>query len=175
MAFDQLFLTYYQELCRFAITFLNDTDESQEVVQKVFIRIWENRKKMVCPENEKSVLYKAVYNECLNSIRHKNTREKYKLNYFLQLDFTETEDRQEELREIQSRISLAIENLPAKCRQIFILNKIEGLTQHEIADFLGISSKTVENQVANAVTKLRIELKPVLHLLPAGFIFLQTF
>lgn len=68
--------------------------------------------------------------------------------------------------EIHNRLNNAIESLPEKCRQIFILNKIEGLTQKEIANYLDISTKTVENQVANAIIKLRIELKPILHLLP---------
>lgn len=145
---------------------MNDTDEAEEVVQKVFIRIWENRKSLTWPDNSKSFLFKSVYNECLNSIRNKNTREKCKLNYILHLNSENGMDTLDNNPEIHNRLNKAIENLPRKCRQIFILNKIEGLTQTEIADYLGISTKTVENQVANAVAKLRIELRPVLHLLP---------
>lgn len=170
-AFNKLFLSHYKELCRFAITFMNDTDESEEVVQKVFIRIWENRKTLTCPDNPKSFLFKSVYNECLNSIRNNNTRLKNKLNYVLQLKSDVEMENLDNNPEIYNRLNKAIENLPEKCRQIFILNKIERLTQQEIADYLDISNKTVENQTANAISKLRVELKPVLHLLP-GYILL---
>lgn len=169
-AFDTLFLHYYNDLCRFAIPFVNDGNEAEEVVQKVFIRLWENRKRLICPENEKAFLYKTVYNECLNTIRNKNTRERNYLHYFLDLDTTSAE--KEINTEFQQFINRAIEKLPAKCRRIFILNKIEGLTQKEIADYLGISVKTVENQVAIAISKLRVELKPLLHLLPAGLLWI---
>jgi len=169
-AFNTLFLRYYNDLCRFAIPFVNNGNEAEEVVQKVFIRLWENRKRLICPENEKAFLYKTVYNECLNAIRSKTTREKSYLQYFLDIDTNASE--KEINPDLQQLLNRAIEKLPAKCRQIFILNKIEGLTQKEIADFLGISTKTVENQVANAISKLRVELKPLLHLLPAGLLWI---
>jgi len=71
-----------------------------------------------------------------------------------------------------SLLHKALEKLPEKCRQIFILNKLEGLTQKEIAEYLEISVKTVENQIAIAVSKLREELKPFLHLLPAALLYI---
>lgn len=126
---------------------------------------------MTCPENEKSVLYKSVYNESLNLIRNRKVKQKYISDYFYQLSQNSEEARNDNSDEIQNKINRAIDNLPEKCRQIFILNKIEGLTQKEIAGYLGISVKTVENQVANAIIKLRIELKPILHLLPLGLLF----
>ncbi len=168
-AFDQLFLKYYSDLCRFAITFLNESDEAEDVVQKIFIRLWENRNKLIIPKNEKAFLYRSVYNECLNSVRNKNTRERNYLQYFLELDTSPSE--QDPNPEIHKIVNRSINNLPVKCQEIFILNKIEGLTQKEISEYMGISAKTVENQVANAISKLRVELKPILHLLPAGLIW----
>lgn len=167
-----MFRCYYKELCRFAITFVNHTDDAEDVVQKCFISLWENRKRMTTPDNEKSFLYKTVYNACLNCIRNNTSRQNNYLNYFLALNSDNNDTDKETNPEIQRKINLAIENLPAKCRQIFILNKIEGLTQSEIADYLEISPKTVENQVANAISKLRIELKPILHLLPGCFLWI---
>ncbi len=168
-ALDQLFLLYYKNLCRFALTIVHDADESEEAVQKMFVRLWENRKKLVIPDNPKSYLFKSVYFECIKLLRHKNTREKYISEYFSYLgaENNETEDYTSFLPHLKK----AIEKLPANCRQIFILNKLEGLTQKEIAEYLDISVKTVENQIAIAVSKLRDELKPYLHLLPATLLF----
>ena len=103
-------------------------------------------------------------------LRKNNTREKYISEYFsrFKLNQNETED----YSPILPYLHKAIEKLPGKCRQIFILNKLEGLTQKEIAEYLGISVKTVENQVAIAVSKLRDELKPFMHLFPIGLIFI---
>lgn len=161
---------HYGELCRFAVTFTNDGNDAEEVVQKVFIRIWENRNKIICPDNYNAFLYKSVYNACLNSYRNNTTRKKHQLDYFLELKLHE-ETSVDYSEEIRTQLNHAISNLPEKCKQIFVLNKIEGLTQKEIADYLGISVKTVENQIANAISKLRVELKPFLHLLP-GFLFI---
>ncbi|MFW5756891.1 MAG: RNA polymerase sigma-70 factor [Tangfeifania sp.] len=168
-AFDGLFLLYYQKLCRFAFTFIHDTDECEEVVQRMFVRLWEKRKNLKIPENPKAFLFKSVYYESMKNLRLKNTRDKHQSKYILysNLEQEETED----FSMVLPYLNAAIERLPKKCRLIFVLHKLEGLTQKEIADYLGISVKTVENQVANAILKLREELKPYLHLLPAALFF----
>lgn len=172
-AFDELFLLYYKELCRFAVVFLHDQDESEEAVQIMFVRLWENRRKLTFPENIRSYLFKSVYNECLKTIRSQTNRQKYHGNYYSYLmEETSDEDRPA-LEQIMPYLNKAIENLPERCRQIFILNKLEGMRQKEIAELLQISVKTVENQVAISITKLRAELKPVIHLLPAGLLLLD--
>lgn len=168
-AFDGLFLTYYQKLCRFAITFIHDVDESEDVVQRVFVRLWQKRKKLEVPKNPKAFLFKAVYYESMKNLRQKSTRKSHQYKYIL--NFKHEQEEAEDFSLIFPYLSKAIEKLPKKCRQIFVLHKLEGLTQKEIADYLGISVKTVENQVANAILKLREELKPYLHLLPAALFF----
>ncbi|GET22239.1 RNA polymerase sigma-70 factor [Prolixibacter denitrificans] len=169
-AFDKLFLVYYGELCRFAYTFAKDFDHSEEIVQRMFVRIWENRKKLIEPENGKSYLYKAVYNEYLKHRRSEDVRKQYHLSYILNKN--DDEEETESYQQVLPLLNKAIDMLPEKCRQIFVLNKLEGLTQKEIAEYLNISVKTVENQVAIAVSKLREELKPYLHLLPATLLLI---
>lgn len=168
-AFDQLFLSNYKRLCSFANTFLNDSHEAEEAVQKMFVRLWENRKKLIIPENPKAFLFKSVYYESMKILRHKTTHSKHITDYFRNLSHANEETTDYSF--FLPHLSKAVEKLPDKCRQIFILNKMEGLTQKEIANYLEISVKTVENQVAIAVSKLREELKPYLHLLPATFLF----
>lgn len=169
-AFDKLFLFYYKDLCRFALTFVKSADDSEDVVQRLFVSLWENRKKLEIPENVKAYLFKSVYFESMKFLRHKKTSEKYLSNYLTY--FSPVDDNDTDFSVFLPYLHKAIEKLPEKCRQIFILNKMEGLTQKEIAEYLEISAKTVENQVGNAISKLRKELKPYLHLLPASLFFI---
>lgn len=164
-AFDLLFLIYYKSLCGFASTFLNDGDEAEDAVQKMFIRLWENRKKLTIPENPKAFLFKSVYFELMKMLRHKTIHANYVSEYVR--NFKLNTEESDDYSFFLPLLHKAVEKLPEKCRQIFILNKMEGLTQKEIAEYLEISAKTVENQIAIAVSKLREELKPYLHLLPA--------
>ena len=161
---------YYKSLCRFSLTFTSNADDSEEVVQKFFVRLWENRKKLEIPENSKAFLFKSVYYESMKFLRRKNTHEKYLSEYLKHSDLNDNE--KTDFSAFLPCLHKAIEKLPEKCRQIFILNKLEGLTQKEIAEYLGVSAKTVENQVAIAISKLREELKPFLHLLPATLLFI---
>lgn len=170
-AFDELFLMYYKSLCRFSLTFVGSADDSEDVVQKFFVRLWENRKKVEVPENTKAFLFKSVYFESMKFLRHKNTKAKYLSEYFTFHELTE--ENKEDFSAFLPYLHRAIDKLPEKCRQIFILNKMEGLTQKEIAEYLGISVKTVENQVAIAISKLREELKPYLNLLPIYLLFIK--
>lgn len=170
-AFDELFLSFYKDLCRFALVFIHDKDSSEEVVQRVFVRIWEQRAHLIQPDNIKSYLFKSAYNECLKSARTQSTRKKHLQNYLHFMNSSSGEDNQE-IDQIIPYLNQAISNLPEKCRQIFVLHKVEGMKQKEVAGVLNISVKTVENQVAIAVSKLRTELKPVIHLLPEGLLFL---
>ena len=174
-AFDELFLLYYSELCRFALVFLRDQDESEEAVQRMFVRMWENRRRLTLPDHTRSYLLKSTYNECLKLIRTQSAWKKHHQNYYLNFIKESSNEILTEPDEFMPHLNKAIENLPEKCRQIFILHKVEGMKQKEVADILNISVKTVENQVAIAISKLRTELKPVLHLLPACLLFLEIF
>lgn len=170
-AFDELFLFYYNSLCRFSLTFVGGADDAEDVVQKLFVRLWEHRKKLETHKNTKAFLFKSVYFESMKFLRYKNTNEKHLSEYFTatRLNINESADYTAFLPYLHK----AIEKLPEKCQQIFILNKLEGLTQKEIAEYLGISIKTVENQVAIAISKLREELKPYMNLLPFYLLFIK--
>ncbi|MFV0375934.1 MAG: RNA polymerase sigma-70 factor [Mangrovibacterium sp.] len=167
-AFDQLFLLYYKSLCRFACTFVQSTNDSEDIVQTMFVRLWANRRKLHPLDNPKAFLFKSVYFEAMKLMRTKNVREKNLAAYFSQFKFRTEEENDHSA--ILPHLQKAIGKLPERCRQTFILNKLEGLTQEEIANYLGVSVKTVESQVAIALTKLREELKPFIHLLPVGFV-----
>lgn len=168
--FNQLFSDYYVNLCRFAYTYLKDNDDSEEIVQEVFITLWENRAKLVINTSIRSFLYTSVKNRSLNFIRNRNTRLSHEDEFAREqaailshiTNFCERE-------ELNHLIDEAITELPEQCRIIFEMNRNHELTYTDIAKQLIISPKTVENQIGIALKKLRIKLAPYLYCIIAFF------
>jgi RNA polymerase sigma-70 factor (ECF subfamily) len=163
--FEKLFRSYYQSLCRYANGLLNDTDEAEEVVQQVFVTIWEKRTSIEIKISFKSYLYRAVHNSCLNHIEKLKVRQIYVAQQSgheeVSAEHSETNLQKNEL---QARISSALLKLPEQCRKVFLLSRQDEMKYAEIADHLGISIKTVENQMGKALRIMREELKEYLPL-----------
>jgi RNA polymerase sigma-70 factor (ECF subfamily) len=155
VAFNKAFDLYYMPLCFFADKMLHDLDLSRSVVQQVFVDLWIKRDRLRI-DSLKSYLYQSVRNAAFDVLKHKKAESKY-------LSTLETEetgilsDFMEEA-ELADRINRAIQNLPEKCREVFILCRFEELKYAEIAEKLNISVKTVEMQISIALKKLRNEL-----------------
>ncbi len=157
--FEQIFRKYYAGLCNYANTVLKDIDESEEVVQAVFLNFWEKREILEISVSLKSYLYKSVYNSSLNKLKHEKIKLAYK-NYNAE-QIRQNPQYASHLvtqTELQSKIEKAIESLPEQCRLIFKLSRFEELKYAEIAETLGISIKTVENQMGKALKVLREKL-----------------
>ena len=164
--FEVVFRKYYQSLCNYANSMLKEMDESEEIVQNLFSGIWEKRGDLEITVSLKSYLYRAVHNHCLNRIKHLKIREEYQQYATTYYDSSyESVSQSVTKNELEKKISEAIEKLPEQCRIIFKLSRFEELKYHEIADQLGLSPKTVENQVGKALKFLRIELAEYLPLL----------
>ena len=154
-SFEELFREYFPPLISFARRILVDEDEAREVVQKVFISLWEKREEIDLSTSLKSYLFTSVHHRSLNVIRD-------------QKKFTSAEvpdvagewdvSTQIESMELEGKIMDAIETLPEKCREIFELNRFDGLKYSEIAEHMNISVKTVENQMSKALKILREKL-----------------
>lgn len=150
---DGLFHKYYTMLVSFAIRFTRDEDAARDVVQEVYFRLWKNRDRIHISSSAKSYLFRAVRNQALNHLRDQPDWEPLQdhdrtipvAEPFL----TEEDDSQKQ------RIMEAVGKLPPRARTVFELSRFEGLTYPEIADFMGISEKTVENQMRIALFKLR--------------------
>lgn len=155
-SFTNTFDRYYSVLCYYADKYIHDPDESRSLVQQVFVDLWMKRKKIVIQQSIKAYLYKSVKNYALDYLKHKNVESK-----FLHKAQAETEAFDSNLieeAELNARINSAIDGLPEKCREIFILCRFEELHYREIAERLGISIKTVEMQMGIALKKLRSQL-----------------
>ncbi|MDO8929499.1 MAG: RNA polymerase sigma-70 factor [Bacteroidota bacterium] len=155
VAFNKAFDLYYSRLCFFADKILRDFDLSRSVAQQVFVDLWIKRDKLVVTSLQ-SYLYHSVQNSALDVLK----RKKVESRYLATLDKSETEEMKDlmEEAELADRINKAIQKLPEKCREIFLLCRFEELKYAEIAEKLNISVKTVEMQITIAMKKLRKEL-----------------
>jgi len=162
-AFEFIFKSYYVKLCNFAYSFLGDKDESEEVVQSTFLLIWEKHESIDIQISIKSYLYKSVHNSCLNRIKHLKVKSVHRETAKSD-EQVFNEDASDNLvsQELQHQIEVAINALPPKCGMVFRLSRFENLSYAEIAEQMGISVKTVENQMIKALKVLRVELKDYL-------------
>ncbi len=159
---EEVFQAYYKPLVVYAKTILKDMDEAEDVVQQVFITIWEKQIKNEIHTSVRALLYKSVYNTCLNRIKQQVVRTRY-ANDLKQLQPILTEDGLQQ-KELQKKIEQALDKLPEQCAKIFKMSRFEKLKYQEIADQLHLSVKTVENQMGKALSIMRNELKEYLHI-----------
>ena len=161
--FEMVFRDYYTPLVRYGNTFLKDTDETEDVVQQVFVSLWEKRTQLDIHTSVRAVLYRAVHNACLNRLKHQKVHRDYAGDWKnTQSDSEQTDVL--EAAELQQRINRAIEGMPEQCARIFKMSRFEQLKYQEIADQLGLSVKTVENQMGKALKIIREALKDYLPL-----------
>ncbi len=160
-AFDALFRRYYQPLCRFANFFINDADDAEESVQMAFITLWENRADIVISRSLKAYMYQMVRNNALMLLRKTTTRKQYEQQFLTIQEADLPIEKGLTDEEINNFVLKGLTVLPEKCRMIFTLSRYDGLTYDEIAGYLGVSPKTVENQMGIAFQKLREFLLPV--------------
>jgi len=164
--FETIFRTYYERLCSYANTILNDIDEAEEMVQGAFLTVWEKHETMEIHTSVKSYLYRAVHNSCLNRVKHYKVRKEHGEAYKHQADYLH-DDASELLvgSELESLVAAAIDSLPQQCKTVFKLSRFENLSYAEIAEQLNISVKTVENHMVKALKTLREKLKDYLPVL----------
>jgi RNA polymerase sigma-70 factor (ECF subfamily) len=165
-AFDKLFREWYTPLVRYAYSFTDgDMDAAEDLVQEVFAKFWSQIESLELQHSVKAYLYRMVHNLALNRIRSQRTHERYALYQTRQME--QEYDAPKDDPELQKRLALALEKLPAQCRQVFSLSRFEELKYREIAEQLGISIKTVETHMGKALRTLRHELADYLTIIVA--------
>ncbi|HNV30251.1 MAG TPA: RNA polymerase sigma-70 factor [Cyclobacteriaceae bacterium] len=170
-AFEMIFRTYYQPLCRYAYSFLQDKEEAEEVVQASFITVWEKRNNIAIETSLKSYLYRMVRNSCLNVIKHEKVKQQHVAHELAVSEVShESVSQKVQAAELEIRITEAMKTLPEQCRLVFQLSRFEELKYQEIADQLQISVKTVENHMGKALKLMREQLKDYL---PLFLIFMK--
>lgn len=158
-AFEQAFKTHFKGLHAYAGTLIRDESMAEELVQNVFCRLWEKSERIDIRQSLAAYLYRAVYHESLNYLKHQKVKTAYQT--FSKYHMSPTSDgasRKLLLRDLEEKLDQAMQALPEQCRTIFQMSRFEELKYQEIADKLGISIKTVENQMGKALRLLRMKL-----------------
>lgn len=162
-AFEMIFRTYYQPLCNYAYTFLQDKEEAEEIVQTTFLSVWEKRQNLSIHTAVKPYLYAMVRNACLNVIKHEKVKQKHVVEEMaLSSPSYDAVTHTLAGSELEMKIQEAMEKLPEQCRIVFKLSRFEELKYSEIAEQLNISVKTVENHMGKALRIMREQLKDYL-------------
>lgn len=154
--FESLFRSSYVSLVRYARTLLKDQDTSEEIVQDLFFRIWQDREKLKIESSLNGYLFRAVHNRCLHWIEHKRIVDRHAAEMAAREDEnTENPDDMIRYRELQEKIAQILERLPERCGRIFCMNRFEGLKYTEIAEKMSVSVKTVEANMGRALKEFR--------------------
>jgi RNA polymerase sigma-70 factor, ECF subfamily len=162
-AFEMYFKNYYQPLCSYAYSYLQDREDAEEVVQATFLSVWEKRNTLNIKSSAKSYLYAMVRNACLNVIKHNKIKQKHAgEEVALASPGYESVSNTIAAMELETRIQAAMEKLPEQCRLVFKLSRFEELKYAEIAAQLNISVKTVENHMGKALKIMREQLRDFL-------------
>jgi len=164
-AFNEVYERYWKQMYQAGNKVLKDKDASMDVVQDIFVKFWENKETINVHTNLKGYLLVAVKFKVANYIRHHQVKETFFEKISQEPQPLNTASEQLEVKELKNYISQFTEALPEKCREIFVLSRKEYLSNKQIASQLGISVKTVENQITIALKRLKINLEKVSSLL----------
>lgn len=174
MDFENFYITWYSRVKYFARDYVLSEEEAENIAQDVFLEFYQKRDSLDFHINIIAYLFTSVKNKCIDYLRRKlleqeaaaKMQEEFDLSFRMKFDSLEAFNL-EGLSEdnIKNIIEKALESLPERCREIFVMSKIEGKKQKKIAEELGVSVKTIECQMTIAYKKLREELKNYLPLL----------
>lgn len=171
-AFSSIFNLYYKDLVLFAGNILRDKFKAEDVVQAVFLKLWDIRSEIKIENSLRSYLLKSVQNKCFDIIKHNSivnlisTQDNVVYEWMLHYD-TENYILYSEL---QNHIDASVDKLPEKYRNVFLLGKIHGMKYAEISEQLLISERTVELWMSKALELMRIYLKEFLSILSLLFV-----
>jgi RNA polymerase sigma-70 factor (ECF subfamily) len=173
-AFEQIFKKHNKTLCDLAYNIVSDADAAKDIVQDVFVKLWNNRSNVDLGGQIRNYLYKATSHTALNYLR--SLKRIDRLGNQTEVSRLQAHANQESIlyKEFELRVRESIDRLPPKCKAIYLLSRHEGLKYQEIADALGLSLKTVENQMGIALEKLRDDLKPFLALEFVAYLLLAS-
>jgi RNA polymerase sigma-70 factor (ECF subfamily) len=159
-SFEIIYNDYFELLYLFSRKYLRNDAEAEELIQQVFLKVWEKRESINPDLSFKAFIFKTVLNDVYNHIRKKRY-EKITSNIYHESLPNYNESTQESIfyRNLKEKIDKLINNLPPKRREIFMLSRKSGLSNDDIADALDLSVRTVENQIHRALNYLKKNLK----------------
>jgi len=171
-AFNELFDRYAKRLYHFSMGYLKSAADAEEIVQEVFMKIWDNRIELSTRKSFDSYLFTIARNGILNTIRKSKSEQVYLSYVKINPEKYVLLDEELNFNELEKAYHEAIEQLPPKRKEIYLLSKERSLSNAEIATKMNISVKTVENQMTSALSKIRKDLRSLGF---SGIIFFELF
>jgi len=158
--FESLFRSSYISLVRYAKILIKDQDTAEEIVQDLFVRLWQDKEKIIIKSSLNGYLFRSVHNRCLHYIEHNKVVERH----IEEVSNSKSESPENpsdilHYKELQAKIARILDRLPERCGKIFYMSRFEGLKYIEIAKKLSVSVKTVESNMGRALKEFRKELK----------------
>jgi len=169
--FRQIFETWYDPLLRYCTLRTGDTQEAEEIVQDIFVKLWEKRHELNINSSLRSYLFRMALNKIINHQEHLKIRLQHREYVMLAGSQNNSHQHNFQEKEIRDLAAVTVGNMPLRRRSVYELSRHEGLTYAEIGDRLNISVKTVEAHLSAALQQLRLSLQdylPLLALLLAG-------
>lgn len=161
-SFNSLFRRYYSPMVRFCVRFVADADQSAEIVQDLFVKLWAGREKLVVPDSFESYMLRSVRNAAITYINRE--RAHAETNERIYKDESDANDPSETLQSnnLEASYRKVLATMPEKRREVFLASRYDGLKYAEIATKMGLSQKTVEAHMSAAIKQLREGLKEYL-------------
>lgn len=158
-AFQKIYDTFCKPLYRFSLSYMKDSFDAEEIVQDVFLRLWEKRDEVDEQKSFKSYLYRITVNKIFNELKHRVVKRKYD-QHLLNIDQVtdETPESSIQFQELNKKLEKLLLKLPEQQRTIFIMSRWQGLSNAEIAQNLRLSARTVENQIYRAAKFIKQHL-----------------
>lgn len=171
IVFDFVFQYHYSGLCAYAESMIYNRVIVEDIVQELFVTLWVKSEQLVIEGPIKNYLFSSVKNRCLDYLKHQKVKSQTIVKLMAKVPLNdETPENWIVQSELEEKIEECLQNLPSRCQQIFRLSRFKGLKNQEIAIQLGISKRTVELQISNALKILRKDLQPYLKVLLLPFL-----
>lgn len=163
-AFDTLFRRYYPMLCAYGHRFV-ELEDAEEIVEDSLLWIWENRETLVIESSLNSYLFKMVYRRALNKLAHIDATQRADTRFYEEMQEMLQDTDYYQIEELAKRIEDAVAALPESYREAFVMHRFRDMSYKEIAETLGVSPKTIDYRIQQALKQLRTDLKDYLPLL----------
>lgn len=163
-AFDTLFRRYYPMLCAYGHRFV-ELEDAEEIVEDSLLWIWENRETLVIESSLNSYLFKMVYRRALNKLAHIDATQRADTRFYEEMQEMLQDTDYYQIEELAKRIEDAVAAPPESYRVAFVMHRFRDMSYKEIAETLGVSPKTIDYRIQQALKQLRVDLKDYLPLL----------
>lgn len=163
-AFDTLFRRYYPMLCAYGHRFV-ELEDAEEIVEDSLLWIWENRETLVIESSLNSYPFKMVYRRALNKLAHIDATQRADTRFYEEMQEMLQDTDYYQIEELAKRIEDAVAALPESYREAFVMHRFRDMSYKEIAETLGVSPKTIDYRIQQALKQLRVDLKDYLPLL----------